>query len=180
MFRHFSFKKHLSMLAVPVLVMMAHGSMQGDPVTLRSTVLTQGANYSYDFAITNGSSTDPYFNLISVDFALPAGSVLGTPVAPAGNGASADPSGNFVEFTSNNVSGFPLGATVDGFQFVSGTRFNSFSFTANYLDTAGATLTTFNGTTSPQASTVPEPSTLGLFAGASLLLFSKFRSLRRS
>jgi PEP-CTERM motif len=174
----FCFKRYLSIFTLPVLLLMAHGDMRAAPATVLTSVALDGSNYLYDFAITNESSADPYYNLISVDFSLPPGTVVGMATAPAGNGASTDPSGAFVEFTSNNVSGFPLGTTVDGFQFVSATQFNSFPFTANYLDSTGLIITPVNGTTSPQAPAVPEPSTLGLLASASLLLLGRRRLLR--
>jgi len=179
MFWHSKLNKHPSMLAVPVLLLMAHGSMQADPATVASLVSVTGPNYLYDFAITNNTSTDPYGELVSVDFSLPAGSSPSAVTAPAGNGEVSDPSGNFVEFSSNNVSGFAVGVTVDGFKFTSPLKFASLPFTANYLNHAETMVTTFNATTSPLTpASVPEPGTLGLLAGASVLLFSRIRSLR--
>ena len=170
--------KSLSILSVPVLLLLAHGDVKAAPVTVMSSVSPQGANYLYDFAITNQSSTDPDYNLISVDFSFLAGTVVGLATAPAGNGATTDPSGDFVEFTSNNLSGFVPGVAVDGFQFMSSQQFSSLAFTANYLDSTGSVWTQYNGTTSPQAPTVPEPATAGLLAGASLVLLARSRLLR--
>ncbi|MBV9771107.1 MAG: hypothetical protein JOZ32_16155, partial [Bryobacterales bacterium] len=153
MARHSILDKHFSMVVVAFLLAITTAGMHASPVTVTSSVVPEGINFLYDFGITNNSSTDPFGQLISVDFNLPAGSVIGNATAPVGNGATTDPSGDFVEFTSDNISGFVQGMTVDGFQFVSPLDLTSLPFTANYLDQAETTLTTFNGNTNA----VPEP-----------------------
>lgn len=178
MFWHSNFNKQLSLLAVPFLLLLAHDGIQAAPVTVMTSVSPEGMDYLFDFAITNQTSADPYYNLISVDFSFPAGTVIGMAQAPAGNGAVTDPSGNFVEFASDNLSGFPMGTVVGGFQFVSAAQFATFAFTANYLDSTGSMLTPVMGTTSPAA--VPEPSALGLLAGASVLLYGGVRYGKRA
>lgn len=178
MFPRSCLNRPLSALAVLALLLTANRGLQADPLTITSSVLPSGPNYLYDFAITNNSSTDPYGELVSVDFSLPAGSIIGSAISPAGNGEVTDPSGGFVEFTSNNLSGFPVGMPIDGFQFVSASPFGTLSFTANYLDQAETALTTFTGTTSPQTpAAVPEPGASVLLAGGILLLFVWLRSL---
>lgn len=177
--RTYKLTQHLSMLAVAFLLLLAHGNLQAAALTVTSSVLPQGVNYLYDFAITNNSTTDPEALLVSVDFSLPAGSIIGLATAPAGNGALTDPSGNFVEFSSDNLSGFPAGITVDGFQFVSPLQFGSFSYVGNYLNSAQTTVTPVGGTTTPQTpASVPEPGTWGLLAGASVWLIAKVRRSR--
>ncbi|MDP9339690.1 MAG: PEP-CTERM sorting domain-containing protein [Acidobacteriota bacterium] len=176
--------KYFFKLVVTVVMLLATVSAKADtidPITVASTVSLAGTNFLYDFAITNNSSMDPLATLISVDFSLPLGSIVGDATAPFGFGASTDPSGNFVEFTSNSISGFAVGMTVGGFEFVSPLKFTSFPFTANYLDSGETTLTTLRGSAnvSPGTSSVPEPGTLGLLAaGAALLLSGRFRCLR--
>lgn len=178
MIGQFCSKRHLVVLLAPALLLIGQ-NMKAATVTVAMSVSASGANHLYDFAITNYSSTDPLANLVSVDFNLPAGTLIGTPVAPAGNGEVVDSSagGDFVEFSSNNLAGFPVGTTVDGFKFVSASLFTTLPFVANYLNAAQTAATPFNGTTTPQAA-VPEPSTLGLLAGAGILLLSRMRRQR--
>jgi hypothetical protein len=78
-----------------------------------------------------------------------------------------------LEFTTDNkISGFAAGLTVDGFQFSSPLNIKPLHFTANCKKSSGTKLRTFSRMTT----CVPEVGTLGLFAGASVLLFSRFRS----
>jgi hypothetical protein len=177
---HSCLNKRFSSLLIPACLVISCSLMQADPLTIVSTASFNGTNYVYDFSITNNSSADPMAYLISVDFTLPVGSLVGSPTAPAGNGAVADPGAGFVEFSSNNLTGFPSGTAVDGFHFTTSSFLSSLPFVANYLNTAQTAVTPFDGTTVPrQTPTVPEPSTVGLITGAGLLLLTRVRALCR-
>ncbi len=151
-------------------------SLQAAPLTVTSSQTNQNSSYLYDIAITNNSSSDPYASLISVDFTLPPGTAFYSVTAPPGNGAVSDPGGDFIEFSSDAPDGFPAGITVDGFQFASSSDLASLAFTANYLDSAQTTITTFNETTT---TVTPEPASISLvLLGISTVLGSRLRSRR--
>lgn len=168
----FGLGKQLSKLALPALLTLMQVSAQADPVTIRSTVAPDGSAFLYDFAVTNGSSSDPYSILINFSFSLPVGSLISNPAAPAGYGAFADPGSGYLQFSAAEVSGFPVNQTVDGFQFLSSTQFSTLDFGATYLDSTQTVATLFSGVTSPSsAPAVPEPQSLGFVSMAFILLF---------
>ena len=173
------FDRYLPIATLPALLLLAYGRIQADPITVTGSYSLQGSNYLYDFAITNHSLTDPDAKLVNVDFpSLPSNSIIGEAVAPKNYGEVTDPSG-YVLF-DYNLGYFPVGPTIDGFQFVDSLKLTSIAFEAVYLSNDELTLDTFTGTVSPQAPvpTVPEPATVGLVGSASVILLGGFRRLR--
>ncbi len=173
------FHRYLPTATLAALLLLAYGKIEADPITVTGSYSLQESNYLYDFAITNHSSTDPDAKLVSVDFpSLPANSLIGEAVAPQNYGEVTDPSG-YVLF-DYNLGYFPVGPTIDGFQFVDSLNLTTIAFEAVYLTNDELSLDTFAGTVSPHAPvpTVPEPATAELLGSASVILLGKFRCLR--
>ena len=170
-------KRYLPVVALPVFAVLMQIPLQADPVTVTSTVSSDGGNYLYDFAVTNLSSSDPYSKLIDVSISVTPGSIVGNAMTPTGFEGFIDSASGSVDFAASSLSGFPLDQTVSGFQFLSSAQLSPLPFTANYLNSAETAGTSFSGTTFPvSSSTVPEPRMAGVFIGALLILVC--RSLR--
>jgi len=156
------------LLRAAILLLISLGLSIADPITVTPVVTPiAGPAFEYDYTVTNMTGLD----LPVLDIAVGSGAPISGLTAPAGFESAYDPVLGLVSFLEDSSV---FGATpLSGFLFDSPIGPGPTTFTATLLD-ANFDVSTMSGpTTGPvtAASTVPEPGSAYLLAGAACLLF---------
>lgn len=155
------------LLFAATLLLISSGLCVADPITVTPVVTPiAGPAFQYDYTVTNMTGLD----LPVLDIAVGSGATISGLTAPAGFMSAYDPVLGLVSFLEDSLV---FGTTpISGFLFDSPIGPSPTTFTATLLD-ANFDVSTMSGPTIgpvAAASTIPEPGSAYLLAGAACLL----------